>query len=74
MEQRYCDFLVEYYHEGSWWGLTIKAASWEDAEARVRQLQYAKLLGESGGIVPVQFGWFARLWCWAANLRAKERV
>ena len=60
-------YLVEYYHNGARWGITIDAESMEDASARVRQLQYAKLLGSLEMEIPATLGWFARAVCWFRN-------
>jgi hypothetical protein len=56
MAQSNSKYLVEYYHEGAFWGIIIDAQSFDDAEARVRQLQYAKLLGRVGAEIPVRLG------------------
>lgn len=44
----YARYTVEYYHEGDFWYLDIFATSFADADARVKQLQYAIVLGRAG--------------------------
>ena len=70
----YKKYLFDYYHEGSNWGLEIIASSEDDARARVRQLQYAKLLGVIEMEIPAQFGFLAKATCairnWAAKILA----
>mgnify|MGYP001583314352 FL=1 len=63
-EPKFQTYLVDYPHEGAFWSLEIKATSFEDAEARVRQLQYAKVAGELKFTLPAGCGFIARAWCW----------
>ena len=49
----YKKYLVEYTYEGSRWGLELYATSFEDAQARVRRLGSAQVLGEVHMVVPV---------------------
>lgn len=60
----YRPYLIEYWHEGSLWSLTIHATSEADALARCKQLWYARVLGTVEAEIPASLGWFARLWCW----------
>ncbi len=65
--KQYRQFLLEYFHDGAWWTVTIHATSFEDAQARVEQLRYAKVLGTVEMKVPAKFGLFARMACWLQN-------
>ena len=68
MDPTYSRYLVEYYHDGAFWGITIQANSYDDAEARVKQLQYAKLRGEVRAEIPAKLGFLARALCWARSV------
>ena len=68
MEREYSTYLFEYFHNDSWWAITICASSEEDARARMKKLPLAKFLGTVQGKIPAQFGWLARLVCWWKNL------
>ena len=52
-------YLVCYNFDGSEWNLELKADNWQDAEARVRRLAYARVEGELVAKVPGAFGIFA---------------
>lgn len=55
------NYLCEYSYQGSRWSIEIAASSLEDAEARLRQLAGGKVLGVTQAVIPVEFGWVARL-------------
>ena len=40
------EYVCDYYHDGSWWGLNIHAYNIEDAEARCKKLGNLRLQGE----------------------------
>ena len=65
-EPKFQTYLIDYPHAGAFWSLEIKATSFEDAAARVRQLQYAKVAGELKFRLPAGCGLFARAWVWLA--------
>jgi len=65
----YKKYLLEYYHNGAWWNITIPALSEEDAWERISQLQFARLLGTVEMELPVKYGFFARALCRLQNLR-----
>lgn len=71
----YKRFLIEYQHEGSSWGAEIQATSFDDAEQRLRALQYGAVLGEIVGTVPAVpgSGLWARFVCWWKNRGAWRR-
>lgn len=60
------EFVCSYYHDGTWWAVSIQAYDWEDAEARVKKLGNLRLDGQVVARVPCR--WMARLWCWMTNL------
>jgi hypothetical protein len=51
-------YLFEYPYQGEHWGFEIKAASKEDAEARVKALGWARYQGETFLKIPVPMGGF----------------
>jgi hypothetical protein len=60
-------FLFKYFHDGSWWRLEIQATSMDDAQARIKKLPHAQLLGESIMKLPANCGIIARCLCWLRN-------
>lgn len=50
-------YLCDYQYEGKTYCIEISASSWEDAQARLRQLGYGKVVGEIHLTLPVCFGW-----------------
>jgi hypothetical protein len=68
-------YLFEYYHDGSWWGIPIKAYSEADARERMNKMPHAKSLGETVAVIPasrttaVPLGLMVRLVCWWRNLQ-----
>jgi hypothetical protein len=46
-DDNYKTFLCEYPFDGSIWCFEIKAASHADAEARMKQMPFAKVCGET---------------------------
>lgn len=73
MIDNYKTYAIEYQHEGSVWVLHIQATSWQDAEQRLRALQFGSVFGEIQMEVPawVPLGsLWARLICWLRNRRA----
>jgi hypothetical protein len=63
-------YLFEYNHEGTTWGMELKARSEQDALERLSKLPYAKYCGVLQFKLPVELGIFARLLCWWQNRRA----
>lgn len=61
-------FLCSYHHDGAWWGITIQAYDFKDAEARVKKLGFLRLDGELVDTVPDKYGFFAKAYCWFKNL------
>lgn len=63
-------FLCEYPFGGSRWGFTIMAKDHADAEARLKAIGWAVVLGELGMTLP---GWvplpIVKLICWWRNRR-----
>jgi len=49
-------FLVSYRHDGSEWGLELKARDFQDARVRLARLPYATLDGELVARVPATLG------------------
>jgi hypothetical protein len=62
--ERYRDYLLEYYHNGAKWNVTIPATSFEDAHERAQQLYYAKVLGTVEAVIPARLGILVRATCW----------
>lgn len=63
MEETFKTYLFEYRHDGSTWGIEIKARNESDAAERLKALAWARYVGE--GVlkvhVPVSFlGRFSR--------------
>jgi hypothetical protein len=53
--------LIEYQFEGASWNLELQAASRDDAEARLKALPWARLLGEIAFSASVPESWITRL-------------
>lgn len=54
------EYLFEYDHEGATWCITIKAASADDARARMKRMSLARFVGEGVMSIPLP-GFFERL-------------
>ena len=54
-------FLVSYGHEGDRWTVELAAHDFDDAEARLAKLPFAKIDGELIAKVPASIGLVARL-------------
>lgn len=67
MKPEYRKYLLEYYHDGAWWNLTIPATSEEDVFDRIGQIRNAKLLGTIEMEIPARLGLLAKLLCWLQN-------
>jgi hypothetical protein len=70
-ERSFKTYCCEYFHDGSWWGLTITAYDWSDAEVRAKKLGL-RLLGEDGGTVSAKIpasGLFVKALTWFRNWR-----
>lgn len=61
-------YLVSYRHEGARWNIELPARSFEDADARLRQLHFAKVDGEVMATIPASVGFLAPLIVWFRNL------
>lgn len=61
-------YTCEYSYEGERWAIEIAAASWEDAEARLKRLAHGKVKGELKAIVPYKIGWLAKAWVWLRQI------
>jgi hypothetical protein len=61
----YKDFLCEYPFDGGEWGFIIKARSHEEAQARIKQMPWAKVRGEQMMVIPVGISawrrWFLKV-------------
>ncbi len=67
-EKPFTEYAVEYQHKGARWGLTIKAASWEDAEDRLKAIgAWGRVVGSGVITIPASLGVFAKAWVWIAN-------
>lgn len=60
------EFVCQYYHDGGWWGLNIRAYDMADAEARCKKLGNLKLDGEL--VMTSGAGLLVRAMCWLRNL------
>jgi hypothetical protein len=59
----YRQYLFEYRHEGSHWGIEITAASPEDAKERLKAISWANYKGEIAAKIPVPGGrMLNRIW------------
>lgn len=65
-------YLVSYNYEGSRWNIEVPAASFDDAEARVRALSFAKVDGELFAKIPASVGFLAPLMAWLGNTFRRE--
>lgn len=63
-------FDCSYYHDRAWWGVTIDAYDWEDAQARAKKLNI-KLDGEH--MATVRYRWLANLICLWNNEEFHQR-
>ena len=70
MQRQYSNYLFEYRHDGARWSLTIPATSREDAQERVKQIHYARLIGTEVMTIPARAGFIASPLCWLRNLLA----
>lgn len=61
-EPEFKNYLCEYPFAGSRWCFEIKAASPEDAEARLKAMPFAQVQGEIALSGRVPFGGFLRRW------------
>lgn len=63
MKDDYKDFLCEYPFDGGEWGFTIKARSYEEAQARIKQMLWAHVKGEQMMVVQIspKTGWLSWL-------------
>ncbi len=59
-------FLVSYYHDGSWWGIELFAADWQDAEV-ICKAHNLTLDGEHVATIPAGAG------AWLPNLIIRIR-
>lgn len=68
MEEEFETYLVEYNYDGSTWGAEIKASSFEDAEARLARMVFARVIGIKKFTIPAAGGSFiASIFCRIAN-------
>ena len=68
MNDAYKDYLCEYPFGGQHWAFTIRAASHDEAEARLKAIGWGEVKGESGGSLPGWLpAWIANLMCWWRN-------
>lgn len=70
MKEKYKEYACRYYHNGSWWALSIYAADWADAEARISKLGNLELSGEISGRIRASFpgsGILVRFIVWLRN-------
>jgi hypothetical protein len=52
--------LIEYQYDGASWCLELQAASRADAEARLKALPWARLLGEVAFSASIPESWISR--------------
>ena len=70
-------YLLEYYHEGSQWNISLHATSEEDARARAQQIYYARVLGTVEAEIPMFIsggGIFAKAICCVRNYLFRHSV
>jgi hypothetical protein len=60
IEKEFSTYLVSYRHDGAEWNLELKAASVQDAQARLSKLVFGRVDGELIATVPAMAGWFAK--------------
>ena len=59
-ENTFNTYLVTYRHDGAEWCLKLKAASIQDARARLGKLALGRVDGELIATVPATAGWLVR--------------
>jgi len=74
MSEKFEDHLFDYPYRGSRWGFTIRAASREDAEARLKALGWAQYSGQLHETIPAMSprGLFVPLIVWWRNFMARS--
>lgn len=55
-EASFKEYTCRYFHDGSWWALSIRARDNADAQARVDKLGNLQLLGEVMAVIPAKVG------------------
>lgn len=69
MSDDFTDHLCEYWHNGSYWAVIIKAESREDAAVRLKQMgSTGKVLGPCSAPMPATLGPLVRFEVWLRNL------
>jgi hypothetical protein len=71
MSEPFGTYLFEYHHDGASWMIEIKAASMEDAQARMKKMPLARPLGQNMFKVPASCGFFVRCFCAVKNFFSK---
>lgn len=61
-------YLASYNHEGLRWNLEIQARDWDDAQARLSRISFAKLDGEVVAKIPVPGKAWGGLWSRLSNI------
>lgn len=62
------DYLFEYSWQGSWYSLTVPAASLDEAKGRVARMSTARYSGTLEATIPaIGAGWLVRLLHWWRN-------
>lgn len=51
--ERWQQYIIDYWFQGKYWPLDIYARSWQEAEARAKALQHAKVVGATSASIPV---------------------
>jgi hypothetical protein len=76
MSDEYGDYLFEYPYQGSRWGLTIRATSREDAQARFKALAWGEFKGGPCETLSAASprGWFVPLIVWWRNMRTRQNA
>jgi hypothetical protein len=60
-EKIFNTYLISYRHDGAEWNLELKAASIQDAQARLSKLVFGRVDGELIATVPAMAGWLAKV-------------
>lgn len=67
------DYIIDYPFQGARWGATIKAASFDEAKARIEAMgAFGRVQGELMATIPGALGPLAWLWVWLGNFFRRQ--
>lgn len=71
-EPNFKTYECRYYHDGKWWAFDIQAPTYPDAEARVRKLGNAQIVGEVVATFRLNQGRMTRFLGWICCLFSRR--